>query len=198
MIIGLTGGIGSGKSVAANHFTSHGITVIDADDLAKEVLEFNTHGYNEVLHHFGPSILDQSNFIDRSKLRIEVFNNPDKKQLLESIIHPLVRELMTSRIMLSQSIYSIVMVPLIYESQSMKSYDRILVLDCDESTQIERASLRDSNPKELIQKIMSTQCSRDQRLSIANDVLPNNGSLASLESKVKELHTFYLGICTDD
>ena len=198
MIIGLTGGIGSGKSVAANHFTSHGITVIDADDLAKEVLEFNTHGYNEVLHHFGPSILDQSNFIDRSKLRIEVFNNPDKKQLLESIIHPLVRELMTSRIMLSQSIYSIVMVPLIYESRSMKSYDRILVVDCDESTQIERASLRDSNPKELIQKIMSTQCSRDQRLSIANDVLPNNGSLASLESKVKELHTFYLGICTDD
>ena len=198
MIIGLTGGIGSGKSVAANHFTSHGITVIDADDLAKEVLEFNTHGYNEVLHHFGLSILDQSNFIDRSKLRIEVFNNPHKKQLLESIIHPLVRELMTSRIMLSQSIYSIVMVPLIYESQSMKSYDRILVLDCDESTQIERASLRDSNPKELIQKIMSTQCSREERLSIANDVLPNNGSLASLESKVKELHTFYLGICTDD
>jgi len=198
MIIGLTGGIGSGKSVAANHFSSHSITVIDADDLAKEVLEFNTHGYNEVLHHFGPSILDQSNFIDRSKLRIEVFNNPDKKQLLESIIHPLVRELMTSRIMLSQSIYSIVMVPLIYESRSMKSYDRILVVDCDESTQIERASLRDSNPKELIQKIMSTQCSRDQRLSIANDVLPNNGSLASLESKVKELHTFYLGICTDD
>ena len=198
MIIGLTGGIGSGKSVAADHFTSHGITVIDADDLAKEVLEFNTHGYKEVLHHFGPSILDQSNFIDRSRLRIEVFNNPDKKQLLESIIHPLVRELMTSRIMLSQSIYSIVMVPLIYESRSMKSYDRILVVDCDESTQIERASLRDSNPKELIQKIMSTQCSRDQRLSIANDVLPNNGSLASLESKVKELHTFYLGICTDD
>jgi dephospho-CoA kinase len=180
MIIGLTGGIGSGKSVAANHFTSHGITVIDADDLAKEVLEFNTHGYNEVLHHFGPSILDQSNFIDRSKLRIEVFNNPDKKQLLESIIHPLV------------------MVPLIYESQSMKSYDRILVVDCDESTQIERASLRDSNPKELIQKIMSTQCSREERLSIANDILPNTGSLASLESKVKDLHTFYLGICAND
>jgi len=198
MIIGLTGGIGSGKSVAADHFTSHGITVIDADDLAKEVLEFNTHGYKEVLHHFGPSILDQSNFIDRSRLRIEVFNNPDKKQLLESIIHPLVRELMTSRIMLSQSIYSIAMVPIIYESRSMKSYDRILVVDCDESTQIERASLRDSNPKELIQKIMSTQCSREERLSIANDVLPNNGSLASLESKVKELHTFYLGICTDD
>jgi dephospho-CoA kinase len=198
MIIGLTGGIGSGKSVAANHFSSLSITVIDADDLAKEVLEFNTHGYKEVLHHFGPSILDQSNFIDRSKLRIEVFNNPDKKQLLESIIHPLVRELMTSRIMLSQSIHSIVMVPLIYESRSMKSYDRILVVDCDESTQIERASLRDSNPKELIQKIMSTQCSREERLSIANDVLPNNGSLASLESKVKELHTFYLGICTDD
>ena len=197
MIIGLTGGIGSGKSVAANHFTSHGITVIDADDLAKEVLEFNTHGYNEVLHHFGPSILDQSNFIDRSKLRIEVFNNPHK-QLLESIIHPLVRELMVSRIMLSQSIYTIVMVPLIYESQSMKSYDRILVVDCDESTQIERASLRDSNPKELIQKIMSTQCSREERLSIANDILPNTGSLASLESKVKDLHTFYLGICAND
>ena len=80
MIVGLTGGIGSGKSAAANHFISHGITVIDADDLAKEVLQVNTHGYKEVIHNFGSSILDQSNSIDRSKLRIEVFNNPDKKK----------------------------------------------------------------------------------------------------------------------
>ena len=198
MIIGLTGGIGSGKSAAAESFISNGVTVIDADELAKDVLDFGSGGYQEVLDTFGRNILDESKLIDRAKLRTEVFNSPEKKLLLESIVHPRVRELMASRILLSESLYTIVMVPLIYESQSMKSYDRILVIDCDEDIQLDRATLRDSNPRELIAKIMSTQCSREQRLSIANDVVLNNTSFSSLKNKINELHSFYLGIINHD
>jgi dephospho-CoA kinase len=105
---------------------------------------------------------------------------------------------MLTNISNSTSPYSIVMVPLIYESQSMSSYDRILVVDCDESLQLQRASARDSSSLDLINKIINAQCTRAERLSIANDVLPNNNSLDLLESKVANLHKFYLGICNHD
>jgi len=198
MIVGLTGGIGSGKSAAGKYFELNGITVIDADQLAKEALDIGSKGYDQAIEYFTSSILDDAGHIDRSKLRTEIFNDTDKKLQLESIVHPIVRDLMLSKISVSKSPYSIVMVPLIFESQSMSSYDRILVVDCDESLQLARASARDSSPEELIKKIIQSQCSREERLSIANDVLPNNDSLDSLHSKVEKLHNFYLGICKND
>ena len=198
MIVGLTGGIGSGKSAAGKYFELNGITVIDADQLAKEALDIGSQGYDQAIKYFTSSILDDAGHIDRSKLRIEIFNDADKKLQLESIVHPIVRDLMFSNISASKSPYSIVMVPLIFESQSMSSYDRILVVDCDQSLQLARASMRDSSPEELIKKIIQSQCSREERLSIANDVLPNNDSLDSLHSKVEKLHNFYLGICKND
>ena len=198
MIVGLTGGIGSGKSAAGKYFELNGITVIDADQLAKEALDIGSQGYDQAIKYFTSSILDDAGHIDRSKLRTEIFNDADKKLQLESIVHPIVRDLMFSNISASKSPYSIVMVPLIFESQSMSSYDRILVVDCDQSLQLARASMRDSSPEELIKKIIQSQCSREERLSIANDVLPNNDSLDSLHSKVKKLHNFYLGICKND
>jgi len=198
MIIGLTGGIGSGKSAAGSFFESHKVTVIDADQLAKDALDINTPGFNHAVEFFGLSILDTSGYIDREALRAIVFNDPDKKIKLESIVHPIVRDLMFESIAKSTSVYSIIMVPLIFESQSMHSYDRILVVDCDESLQLERASVRDSSPIDLINKIIHSQCSRDERLSIANDVLPNNDTLDVLKSRVAKLHKFYLGICNND
>ena len=198
MIVGLTGGIGSGKSAAGKYFELNGITVIDADQLAKEALDIGSQGYEQAIEYFTSLILDDAGHIDRSKLRAEVFNDAAKKLQLESIVHPIVRDLMLSKISVSKSPYSIVMVPLIFESQSMSSYDRILVVDCDESLQLARASTRDSSPEELIKKIIQSQCSREERLSIANDVLPNNDSLDSLHSKVEKLHNFYLGICKND
>ena len=198
MIVGLTGGIGSGKSAAGKYFELNGITVIDADQLAKEALDIGSQGYEQAIEYFTSLILDDAGHIDRSKLRAEVFNDAAKKLQLESIVHPIVRDLMLSKISVSKSPYSIVMVPLIFESQSMSSYDRILVVDCDESLQLARASARDSSPEELIKKIIQSQCSREERLSIANDVLPNNDSLDSLQSKVEILHNFYLGICKND
>ena len=194
MIIGLTGGIGSGKSAAANFFQNEGVTVIDADDLAREAIEINTPGYKSIVDYFGSRIIDANGLIDRASLRKEVFDDDEKKKVLESIIHPLVRDLMTERITTAQSSYSIVMVPLIFETNSMSNYNRILVIDCDPSLQLERATARDNNSKDQIQKIIDTQCSREERLSIANDVIPNNDSLNDLKTRSLIMHKFYLDL----
>ena len=194
MIIGLTGGIGSGKSAAANFFQNEGVTVIDADDLAREVIEVNTPGYKSIVDYFGSKIIDANGLIDRASLRKEVFDDDEKKKVLESIIHPLVRDLMAERITMAQSSYSIVMVPLIFETNSMSNYNRILVIDCDPSLQLERATARDNNSKDQIKKIIDTQCSREERLSIANDVIPNNDSLNDLKTRSLIMHKFYLDL----
>jgi dephospho-CoA kinase len=194
MIIGLTGGIGSGKSAAANFFQNEGVTVIDADDLAREAIEINTPGYKSIVDYFGSRIIGANGLIDRASLRKEVFDDDEKKKVLESIIHPLVRDLMTKRITMAQSSYSIVMVPLIFETNSMSNYNRILVIDCDPSLQLERATARDNNSKDQIQKIIDTQCSREERLSIANDVIPNNDSLNDLKTRSLIMHKFYLDL----
>ena len=194
MIVGLTGGIGSGKSAAANFFQNEGITVIDADGLSREVIEEGTPGFASIVEYFGSKIIDSDGSINREHLRKEVFDDDKKKKLLESIIHPLVRDLMVKRIAASQSPYSIIMVPLIFETNSMSNYNRILVIDCDPKLQLERAMLRDNNSKSQIQKIMDSQCSREERISIANDIIPNNDSLENLKIRSIAMHKFYLGL----
>ena len=194
MIVGLTGGIGSGKSAAANFFQNEGITVIDADDLSREVIEQDTPGFEKIVDCFGSAIIDSDGSINRAFLRQEVFDDEKKKKLLESIIHPLVRDLMIEKITASQSPYSIIMVPLIFETNSMNNYNRILVIDCDPIVQLERAMLRDKNSKIQIQKIIDSQCSREERISIANDVIPNNDSLENLKIRSIAMHKFYLGL----
>ncbi|MDB2369946.1 dephospho-CoA kinase [Gammaproteobacteria bacterium] len=195
MIIGLTGGIGSGKSAAANFFHSEGVTVLDADQLAREVIEKNTPGFQSIVDYFGSDIIGEDGSIDRAKLRQEIFDDKEKKKAIESITHPLVRDLMAERIAASTSPYSIIMVPLIFETNSMSAYNRILVIDCDTKLQLERATLRDNNSSEQIQKILDSQCSRTERLSIANDVIPNNDTLENLKTRSLAMHKFYLGLC---
>jgi dephospho-CoA kinase len=195
MIVGLTGGIGSGKSAAANFFQNEGITVIDADHLAREVIEQDTPGFKSIVDYFGSDVIGDDGSVDRDKLRKVVFNNNEKKKVLESITHPLVGELMAKKIATAKPPYSIIMVPLIFETNTMSAYDRILVIDCDPALQLKRATSRDNNSDELIQKIIDSQCSREQRLSIANDVIPNNDSLENLESRSIVMHKFYLGLC---
>ena len=195
MIIGLTGGIGSGKSAAANFFHSEGVTVLDADQLAREVIEQNTPGFQSIVDYFGSDIIGEDGSIDRAKLRQEIFDDKEKKKTIESITHPLVRDLMAERIAASTSPYSIIMVPLIFETNSMSAYNRILVIDCDTKLQLKRATLRDNNSSEQIQKILDSQCSRTERLSIANDVIPNNDTLENLKTRSLAMHKFYLGLC---
>ena len=196
MIIGLTCGIGSGKSDDADFFQNEGISVIDTDQLARKVIEKDTPGYSKVVDSFGANILDNNDSIDRAKLREEVFHDNEKRKILESITHPLVRELMVQKISSSTSPYSIIMVPLIFETNSAKNYDRVLVIDCDVEIQLERAMARDENSAGLIQKIIDSQCSRSERLSIANDVIPNNNSIEDLQNRSLAMHNFYLGFCS--
>jgi dephospho-CoA kinase len=192
MIVGLTGGIGSGKSAAANFFVELGVDLIDADDLAKNVLNKNSKGYELFINEFGEQYLDNDKNIDRDLLRKTIFNDSDKKNKLENIIHPQVRSGIEEFIKTSKSDYCIVVVPLIYETRSSSYYDRILVIDCDEEIQINRSAIRDNTENKEIKKIISKQASREERLSIADDVILNNRTLDSLKEEVIKLHKKYI------
>ena len=192
MIIGLTGGIGSGKSAAADLFNNLGIDTIDADDLAKDSLKIRSQGYELFIKEFGKKYLDENKNINRELLRKDIFNDPAAKLKLENIIHPLVRTGIQSFIDNSSSEYCIVVVPLIFETNTSKFYDRILVIDCDVDTQISRTSKRDKQTNSAIKNIINKQATREQRLSIADDVIENNGSLESLRDAVFKTHKKYM------
>jgi dephospho-CoA kinase len=194
MIVGLTGGIGSGKSAAANFFVELGVDLIEADDLAKNVLNKNSKGYELFINEFGEQYLDNDKNIDRDLLRKTIFNDSNKKNKLENIIHPQVRFGIEEFIKSSKSDYCIVVVPLIYETRSSSYYDRILVIDCDEEIQINRSAIRDNTENKEIKKIISKQASREERLSIADDVILNNRTLDSLKEEVIKLHKKYIKI----
>ena len=194
MIVGLTGGIGSGKSAAANFFVELGVDLIEADDLAKNVLNKNSKGYELFINEFGEQYLDNDKNIDRGLLRKTIFNDSNKKNKLENIIHPQVRSGIEEFIRTSKSDYCIVVVPLIYETRSSSYYDRILVIDCDEEIQINRSAIRDNTENKEIKKIISKQASREERLSIADDVILNNRTLDSLKEEVIKLHKKYIKI----
>ena len=198
MIVGLTGGIGSGKSVAGDFFIELGIDVIDADHVSKNILDDNESAKKLFLEHFGEKFIDKNKNVDRALLRDEIFKNEDKKEALESIIHPLVREEIFNFIENSNSVYKIIMVPLIYETNSQDFYDKIVVVDCKEENQIMRASKRDNKTKNDIINIMKNQASSDERMSIADEVIKNDSSLDDLKKQVIKVHQKLLGINIDD
>ena len=198
MIVGLTGGIGSGKSVAGDFFIELGIDVIDADHVSKNILDDNESAKKLFLEHFGEKFIDNNNNVDRALLRDEIFKNEDKKEALESIIHPLVREEIFNFIENSNSVYKIIMVPLIYETNSQDFYDKIVVVECKEENQIIRASKRDNKTKNDIINIMKNQASSDERMSIADEVIKNDSSLDDLKKQVIKVHQKLLGINIDD
>jgi len=194
MIVGLTGGIGSGKSAAGKYFVELGIDVIDADDISKNILDENIKAKELFIKNFGDKFLDKNNNIDRDLLRSEIFINEEKKNILESIIHPIVREEITKFINQSDSIYKLIMVPLIYETNSQDFYDKIIVVDCNEENQILRASERDNKSKENIINIIKNQASRENRNSIADEIILNNSTLDNLRNQVIRVHQKLLGI----
>ena len=194
MIIGLTGGIGSGKSIAGKFFNELGIDTIDADDVAKNILDDNTKAKQLFLECFGDEFLDQDNKINRDLLRTKIFIDIEKKNKLESIIHPIVLEEITKFISNSDSIYTIIIVPLIFETNSQEFYEKIIVIDCDEDLQIERASQRDDKSKQDIINIMQNQASREERNSIADNIILNDSTLENLKENILKLHQKLLGI----
>ena len=197
MIIGLTGGIGSGKSAAGNEFSKLGITVIDADLVAKEAASKYSIAYKNIVDHFGNDILDDFENIDRKKLRDIIFSKPSQKEILESFLHQVIKENITNQILSSKSDYTIIMVPIIFETNSMNQYQRILVVDCDEELQISRDIKRDNSNKEDIQKILNSQASREERLSIADEVILNNSSIEFLKQEVLKVHKIYMDLVNE-
>ena len=194
MIIGLTGGIGSGKSAAASVFKDLGIDLIDADDLARDSLNINSKGYKLFINEFGEKYLDENKDINRELLRKDIFNDPATKIKLENIIHPFVRSGIQDFINSSKSDYCIIVVPLIYETGSSKLYDRILVIDCDVDIQIERTFKRDNQNKSEIENIINKQATREERMSIADEVILNNGSTEHLKNSILNIHKKYMEI----
>tara|TARA_B100000925_G_scaffold266749_1_gene226782 strand:+ start:58 stop:651 length:594 start_codon:yes stop_codon:yes gene_type:complete len=197
MIIGLTGGIGSGKSAAAEYFIELGIDVIDADEVSKNILVKNENAKKAFTDRFGEKYI-KNNQIDREALREDIFQDEAKRKNLESIIHPIVRDEIGQFLVNSKSIYKIVMVPLIIETNSVEFYDKIIVVDCETNLQIERASSRDNQSKENIINIMNNQATREERLKIASFVIENNSNLDDLRDAVIKTHQKILGIEIDE
>ena len=198
MLIGLTGGIGSGKSLAGEFFKSKNIDVIDADDLAQNALDREGEGYKKFLDIFGETFLDENSEIDRKALRKYIFQNPEMKNKLEEIVHPIVQNGILNFINNSNSIYRIIIVPLIAETNSSSFYDRVLAIDCKKEIQIERASKRDNSNEEQILKIIQSQASSEDRNKIANDVVENNDTKDEFLMNLEDIHKKYLILANND
>lgn len=194
LVIGLTGGIGSGKTTVANLFAQHGITLIDTDQIARDVIQPHQTAYQKILDHFGLDILQNDKSIDRSKLRKLIFSDTNEKLWLENLLHPLIRQEMQQAITHATSPYVIAIIPLLLETTKNPLIDRVLVVDADEEKQIHRTCLRDKVSAEDVKAILRTQIDRAKRLEAADDVVHNHGSVEELISQVDKLHHVYLNI----
>ena len=192
LVIGLTGGIGSGKSAVANLFAARGVPVIDADEVAREVVEPGEPGYEEIVRAFGRGILTDSARLDRRRMRERIFSDPAQRRRLETIVHPRVFAEIDRRLDALDCAYAIVAVPLLIETGGMNRVDRVLVVDAPEALQIARVSRRDGTTAADVENILAAQIDRRSRLEAADDVIENDASEADLERKVAALHEQYL------
>ncbi|MCP3700264.1 MAG: dephospho-CoA kinase [Aliivibrio sp.] len=192
-VVAITGGIGSGKTTVANTFqNNHGISIVDADVIAREVVEPNTKGLMAITDHFGPSILLPNGQLNRAELRQRIFSNPTEKEWLNNLLHPLIRKQMQHQLSLSTSCYTLLVVPLLVENQLQYLANRVLVVDVLEQTQINRTANRDKVNIEQIKAVLASQVSREERLAIADDVINNDHTIYNLDSEIALLHNQYL------
>ena len=188
LIVGLTGGIGSGKSTVAAAFRQLGITCVDADQIAREVVKPGTPALQQITAHFGGTILHSDNSLNRAALRKIVFGNPAEKNWLESLLHPLIRKTILDRLKSADSPYVILESPLLLETDQHQLCAKIIVVDVPLEAQIERATARDGNSHTQIQQIIDTQMPRSERLQRADFVFDNTQALDSIALRVEELH----------
>ena len=192
-VVGVTGGIGAGKSTVCRVFTArHGICVIDADVVAREVVEPGSPTLAAIVASFGRDVLGADDRLDRARLRSIVFADPARRTELESITHPAIRAGMRAHVAAAASAYCLLGIPLLAEGGRNDLIDRVLVVDCPELLQIKRACARDHLTAAEVAAIMRTQASREARLRIADDVVVNDGDTAALAGRVDELHAMYL------
>lgn len=195
-VVGLTGGIGSGKTTVSDLFAELGVEVIDADIVARQVVEKGSPLLAKIAEHFGEQILTADGGLDRTALRQIVFNDENEKTWLNNLLHPAIREEMVKKLQESTACYLIWVVPLLIENQLTEFCDRILVVDVLPEIQLERATKRDKSKTETIKNIIAAQVSREERLSYADDVIENNlpleQGLPLIRELVQELHQQYL------
>lgn len=189
--IALTGGIASGKSTVAAAFERRGITVIDSDQLAREVVAPGTPGFTAVTARFGADVIAADGSLDRRALRAIVFTDPAARRDLEAITHPRIRAAMAERAAASGGPYQIFMIPLLAEGGRAAEFDRVLVVDCPEDLQLQRVMARDQTDAASARAILAAQASRAARLAIADDVIVNDGDRSALETQVETLHRRY-------
>jgi len=191
-IVGLGGGIGSGKTAASDHFEALGVSIIDADLASRTVVEKGRPALQQIKDHFGQKALTNTGELDRAHLRSMVFSSAENKIWLEKLLHPLITEEINRGLTEATSPYAILVSPLLVESGQYQRTNRVLIIDAPEHLQSARASARDNNTTEQVQAIMKAQADRESRLAVADDVILNDGSLSALQSRVDKLHKQYL------
>jgi len=192
--IGLTGGIASGKSTVADMFAAHGIPIIDTDVIARQVVTPGQPALDEIRRFFGDAVFDEDGSLDRAAMRKLIFADSGRRRQLESILHPRIQQETIRQADAANGDYQVIVVPLLTESRLRDAVDRILVVDCDQKTQIQRLLARDAESEPQARRILATQASRDERLAIADDVINNDADLASTRSQVDKLHQAYLAL----
>lgn len=192
VVIGLTGGVGSGKSTVAHLFEQKGIKIIDADQLSRSLTQPGCDAYNKIVCYFGESILLPDGLLNRKLLRRIIFNDVQQRRWLEQLLHPLIRIEMQREIESATSPYCIVVIPLLFETKPNPLINRILVVDTAEEEQLKRIQLRDQSTLDEAKAILQSQVSREHRIAHAIDIIHNNGSIDDLHHDVDRLHHLYL------
>lgn len=192
-VVGLTGGIGAGKSTVASRFAELGVFVIDTDDIARQLTAAGGEAMGVIMSTFGHRVVSADGAMDRAAMREQVFSDPSARKQLECILHPLIYDKSVEILRRAVGPYAILVVPLLFEhARYPLLLTRSLVVDCDEVEQVRRASLRSGVNETMVRKVMATQMPRQQRNACADDIIINNGSLLDLERQVDEKHHFYL------
>jgi dephospho-CoA kinase len=196
LLIGLTGGIGTGKSTVCKLFAERGVAVIDADAVAKELVALDQPALQAIVQEFGKGIIDAKGRLRRDRLRSIVFSDPEQRKRLEKLLHPLILEEMLSRANRAEEPYCILCIPLLVETDQSSAVDRVLVVDAPEALQIQRVMERDHLTIDEIKAIMHAQASREDRLEAADDVIMNASDMTKLAEQVNALHQKYLALPT--
>lgn len=192
LVVALTGGIGSGKSAVSRHLESLGAPVIDADLLARRMVEPGAPALKEIQATFGDHLVDEEGRLDRAALRDIVFEHPEERARLEAILHPRIRQTMEDWLAQQKTPYAVLVIPLLFETGQKTLADRILVVDCEPELQIERVQARDDLTRAQIEQILTAQVDRKTRLQGADDIIENNGTLAELIAATEATHRRYL------
>lgn len=192
LTIGLTGGIGCGKTTVSRLFEKRNIPVIDADIISHAIVQPGQPTLLLLKETFGEQVLQPNGELNRQYLRELIFNDSNKKETLEAIMHPIIFGIMHDKLATLDTPYGILSIPLLIETNQQAQVDRVLVIDCPETEQVQRVKARDQLTDAMISSIMRSQCSRSLRLEHADDILINDGSVASIDAKVQKLHEFYL------